>query len=108
MPPPIDWPVASCQSTVPLAASNAYSVPPRSAANTNPPAVGVPPASTGRGAANFQRTAPSSASNAVSQPLALAGGSIACDAAPNQLAPLGGTGAEAGESCTVVHQSTAP
>ena len=75
---------------------------------TKPPAVGVTPARIGRVAANFHRTAPFSASKAVSHPFAFAGGSICWLAAPNHPAPFGGTGAFAGTSCTVVHQSTAP
>src|SRR6476619_5483984 len=104
----MDCPVANCQRIAPLSASNAYRVPPRSAANTRPPAVGVTPASIGRGAANFQRTAPVSASTAVSHPFAFAGGSMVWVAATNQPAPVGGTGADSGTSCTVLHQSAAP
>ena len=76
--------------------------------NTRPPAVGVTPATTGAGAANFQRTAPVSASKAVIQPLAsLAGPWISPMAEPNQIAPADGTvGSSA--SCTLAHQSTAP
>src|SRR4051794_18201676 len=108
MPPPIERPGDACHSTAPFAPSNAYSVPPRSAANTNPPPVGVTPARIGREAENFQRTAPFSASKAVSHPFALAGGSMAWVAAPNHPAPVDGTGADSGTSCTVLHQSTAP
>ena len=76
--------------------------------NTNAPAVGVTPATTGAGAANFQRTAPVSASNAVIQPRAsLAGPWISPIAEPNQMAPADGTEGSSA-SCTLAHQSTAP
>ena len=80
----------------------------RSAVKTSPPAVGVTPATTGAGAANFQRTAPVSASKAVIQPLAsLDGPCISPMAEPNQIAPADGTAGSAA-SCTFAHQSTAP
>src|SRR5882762_10595679 len=79
-----------------------------SAAKTTPPAVGVTPARMGRGASNFQRTLPFSASNAVTQPLAFATGvCVSVFSLPSQV-PAVGNVVVSRLSLTRIHQSTAP
>ena len=96
---------------MPLAASKAYTRPPKSAVNTTPPAVGVTDARIGRDAGYVHLTVPDSASNAVTHPRARSKGSKIADTGPslpNHTAPAGGISLVSRFSCTREHQSTAP
>jgi hypothetical protein len=67
-PPPVDWPVENCRSNLPVAASKARKLPSRSTVINSPLAVATMPEIIGAVAWWRQRTAPESASTAVTQP----------------------------------------
>src|SRR6185312_5057125 len=89
-PPPIAPPADLRHSTLPEFASYAVTWPSRSPVNTRPPAVAVIAATIGLGVWTFQRTVPSSALIAVTQPFHLDGGSIFPNAICSSSIPVHG------------------